>query len=200
MNDAEITAKLGKPGAGLPLVEGLVTRWVVGPFISRKFSWEENRRRFEKTTAALLKEIEGLDDKQLAARILVPPQQGLEDSSRYWSAAMLFEHLIIVSEGVKTGIIALSRGIVPDVKVDTGKVKPSGDPTPSEIIEKYKRFSSALQDDLEKSVKDKDSKARLRHPWLGPLNCRQWHWLLAAHQGIHLRQLREIVKGLSAPK
>jgi hypothetical protein len=200
MSDAEIIAKLGKPGAGLPLVESLVMRWVVGPFISKKFGWDENRRRFEKTTAALLKEIEGLDDKQLATRILVPPLQGLEDSSRYWSAAMLFEHLIIVGEGVKGGIISLSRGIVPDVKVDTGKVKPSGDPTPSGIIQKYRQFSSAVQDELEKSVKDKDSKAVLHHPWLGPLNCRQWHWLLATHQGIHLRQLREIVKGLNAPK
>lgn len=200
MTDAEIISKLGKPGAGLPFLEGLVVRWYLGPFVSARSDWEDNKRKFEKTTQSLLKLIEGLDDRQLATRILVPPQQGLEDSSRYWSAAMLFEHLVIVGESVKGGIIALSRGIVPDVKVDTGKVKPSGDPSPAEIIEKYKKFSSTVLSDIDSGVKDRNSKAVLNHPWLGPINCRQWHWLLAMHQGIHLRQLREIVKGLNAPK
>lgn len=199
MNDADIIAKLDKPGAGLPLLESLITRWFVGPFVSRKYGWDENRRRFEKTTAALLKEIEGLDDRQLTTRILVPPQRGLEDSSRYWSAAMLFEHLIIVGTAVTGGIISLSKGVVPPVKVDTGKVKPSGEADAAGIIRKYRDFAALVQMSLEKEVADKDSKAVLQHPWLGPLNCRQWHWLLAVHQGIHLQQLRAIVKGLKAP-
>ncbi|TAL26868.1 MAG: DinB family protein [Alphaproteobacteria bacterium] len=199
MTDAEIVAKLGKPGAGLPFLEGLVVRWWVGPVVSKKSDWEENKRKFEKTTQSLLKLVEGLDDKKLATKVLVPPQQGLEDSSRYWSASMLFEHLIIVGKKTKGGIIALSQGVVPDVKVDTGKVKPSGDPSPAGIMAAYRAFAATVMADIDREVKDKNSKAVLHHPWLGPLNCRQWHWLLATHQGIHLRQLREIVKGLSAP-
>ncbi|MEZ0225079.1 MAG: DinB family protein [Alphaproteobacteria bacterium] len=200
MSDADIIAKLAKPGAGLPFVEGMIVRWWVGPVLSKKNTWDENKLRFEKTTQSLLKLIEGLDEAQLATRVLVPPQQGLEDSSRYWSAAMLFEHLVIVGEKVKGGILALSKGIVPVAKADTASVKPTSQPTAAEAIAGYRKFSSTVMDDLDKGVKDKDSKATFPHPWMGPLNCRQWHWLLAAHQGIHLRQLREIVKGLSAPK
>ena len=132
--------------------------------------------------------------------MLVPPQQGLEDSSRYWSAAMLLDHLVIVGEQVKGGILALSRGIVPKGEASTAKVKPSGAPTVAEAVAAYKKFASTVMVDLDKGVADKDSKATFRHPWLGPLNCRQWQWLLAAHQAIHLHQLHEIVKGLPAKK
>lgn len=198
MTDAEVIAKLGKPGAGVPFLQGLILRWYVGPFLSKKASWEENNRRFEATTKALLKEIEGLDEAQLAKKVLVPPQQGLEDSSRYWSAAMLFEHLIIVGKKTKGGIIALGQGIVPDVKADTAKVKPAGERKPSEVIADYTAFAASVMDELDRGVKNKDSKATFAHPWMGPFTCRQWHWLLHAHQSIHLRQLREIVKGLRA--
>jgi hypothetical protein len=196
--DAEIIAKLDKPGAGVPFFDGLLMRWYVGPVLSKKASWEENRKAFDKTTQALLKLVDGLDEKQLATRVLVPPQRGLEDSSRYWSAAMLLEHLIIVGKKTKAGIVALSQGIVPDVKVDTGKVKPLGEANPKDIMDAYRAFATTVMDELDREVKDKDSKASLKHPWMGPMTCRQWHWLLPTHQAIHLKQLREIVKGLGA--
>lgn len=192
--------RLDKPGAGLPFPQELILRWYVAPFIAGRADWEEDKKKFAKSTEALLKLVEGLDEKQLSAKVLVPPQQGLEDSSRYWSAAMLFEHLVIVGSAVKGGIISLSKGIVPPRKADTASVKPAGAATPAQSVEEYRKFSSTVMADIDAAVKDKDSKAKFRHPWLGPLNCRQWHWLLHAHQSIHLRQLREIVKGLTAAK
>lgn len=194
--DAEITAKLDKPGAGLPFPQELILRWYVAPFVAGRSDWEDDKKKFAKTTDALLKLAEGLDDKQLGTKVLVPPQQGLEDSSRYWSAAMVFEHLVIVGSAVKGGIVALSKGIVPPGKAGTAGVKPAGEATPALSVKEYRKFASTLMADLDRDVKDKDSKAKFTHPWLGPLNCRQWHWLLSAHQSIHLIQLREIVKGL----
>ena len=196
----ETAPQLDKPGAGLPFPQELLLRWYVAPFIAGRADWEDDKRRFAKSTESLLKLIEGLDEKQLSTKILVPRLRGIEDSSRYWSAAMLFEHLTIVGSAVRGGIISLSKGIVPPVKADVAAVKPPGVKTPAQSVEEYRKFSSTLMADIDAAVKDKDSKAKFRHPWLGPLTCRQWHWLLHAHQSIHLPQLREIVKGLNAVK
>lgn len=198
MTDADITAKLEKPGAGLPLAESLVLRFWVGPVMSKKASWEENWRRFDKTTASLLKLVDPLDETQLTTKVLVPSQRGLEDSSRYWSAAMLLEHLVIVGQQVKGGVLALSRDVIPKGKASVAAVKPPGQMTGAEAVALYKNFASTLKADIDTGVKDKDSKAKFRHPWLGPLTCRQWQWLFAAHQSIHLHQLHEIVKRLPA--
>ena len=46
-------------------------------------------------------------------------------------------------------------------------------------------------------VGDRASRLRHRHPWFGQLTARQWHWLAGAHQGLHGRQVRRIVGGLS---
>lgn len=196
--DAEIIAQLDKPGAGLPLVQKLATRWYYGPVVAGRSKWEDNRRRFEKTTHRLLSLIEGLDEKQLAIRVLVPPQIGLEDSSRYWSAGMLFDHLIIVGEGMKKVILALAAGVVLGEKADVAKFKPPETRPPAESIAAYRLFAAALMDDIDKAVTDKQGGIKFRHPWLGPLNARQWQWVLGSHQGIHLQQLGEIVKVVKA--
>ncbi len=195
--DTDIVAKLDKPGAGVPFIQSLFLRWIVGPVLSRlQADWEKDKKRFDAISQKLLQEIEGLSDAQLTTKILVPPQPGLEDSSRYWSAAMLLEHLIIVGEAVRGGILSLSKGVVPNRKPDTAKVKPKGAATPTEIVEAYKKFSSTVMAEIDRDIGDKDSKLVYAHPWMGPFTCRQWHWLLPTHQAIHLRQLREIVKGL----
>jgi hypothetical protein len=199
--EAEIVAKLDKPGAGVPVLEGLLLRWLVGPLVSRlQANWEADKARFDAISAKLLKEIEGLSEQQLATKILVPKQPALEDSSRYWSAAMVLEHLVIVGEAVRKGIISLSKGVVPERKPDTAKVKPKGDATPHDIVEAYRKFSSTVMAEIDRDIGNKDSKSVYSHPWMGPFNCRQWHWLLPTHQAVHLRQLREIVKGLKSPQ
>jgi hypothetical protein len=196
----ETAPQLDKPGAGLPFLESLVVRWYFGAVVSKRGDWEDDKRKFDVTTAKLLKEIEGLDTKQLTIRVLVPKQKGLEDSSRYWSAAMVFEHLMIVGGKTRDGIIMLSKGLVPPVKADTAKVKPLGERDAAETLEAYKKFASTVMADIDAGVKDRDSKAVFAHPWMGPFTARQWHWILAVHQGVHLTQLRAIVKGLKGPQ
>lgn len=172
-------------------------RYYVGPFVANKADWNVSEQTFHKVNGRILKEIENLSVKQLGTKILVPPQLGLEDSSRYWSIAMVLEHLVIVSEAVTKGIIELSNGRVPPIKVDIAKVKPLGVMPVTEAIEEFKLF---VTDDFKKflqQVIDKNSDLTLNHPWFGPFKARQWFWLLGMHHGLHLKQIREIKKRLN---
>jgi hypothetical protein len=195
--DAAIIAKLDKPGAGIPLYQKLYLKWYVSPFIAAKSDWEADTRSFNLLNRKILDAVEKLDDAQLAKRVLVPPQQGLEDSSRYWSAAMTLEHLLIVGKNMKAIIISLSKGVVPDGKADTARVKPAGAATPQEILAQFRDFSATAATDIDRDVKDRKSTAKFAHPWFGPFMAHQWHWVLAAHTGLHLKQLRAIIAGLT---
>lgn len=188
--------KLEAPGAGLPWYHNLMLRYFVGPFVADKTDWNVSEQTFHKVNGRILKEIENLSEKQLATKVLVPPQMGLEDSSRYWSAAMVLEHLVIVSEAVTNGIVELSNGRVPPVKVDIAAVKPLGSMPVNEAVAEFKLL---VTDDFKKflqQVGNKNSELNLTHPWFGPFKARQWFWLLGTHHGLHLKQLREIRKRL----
>lgn len=194
--DAAIIAKLDKPGAGIPLPQRLFLQYYVRPFIAAKTDWDDDTRRFNVLNRKILDAAEKLSDAQLEKRVLVPPQRGLEDSSRYWSAAMTLEHLVIVGTGMKKIIISLSQGIVPNHKPDTARVKPSGKPKPQEILASFRDFSATAAEEIDREVKDRRNPVRLAHPWFGPFTAHQWHWVLAQHNIIHLHQLRAIIAGL----
>jgi hypothetical protein len=194
--DAEILASLDKPGAGIPFYQKLFLNLYVKPFISAKSDWDADTRTFTLINSKLLDAVEKLDEAQLSKRVLVPPQRGLEDSSRYWSAAMALEHLLIVGTGVKKIIISLSQGVVPDGKADTATVKPSGTPTAKDILAQYRDFAAKTPAEVDGAVKDRKSKATFAHPWFGAFTAHQWHWLLAVHTGLHLKQVRAIIAGL----
>ena len=196
MTDAEIIAKLDKPGAGIPQYQKLFLRLYVKPFISARSDWDEDTRAFTLINRKLLDEVGKLNEAQLEKRVLVPPQRGLEDSSRYWSVAMTLEHLLIVGTGVKNIIISLSKGVVPDGKADTATVKPSGTPTAQQVLARYREFVDATPGEIDSAVKDRKSKAVFAHPWFGAFTAHQWHWLLAMHTGLHLKQVRAIIAGL----
>lgn len=198
--DADIIAKLQQPGAGVPFLDGLMMRFIVGPFVAAVTPWDQTKKSFASVNRKILDAAKRLDDAQLARRVLVVPQYGLEDSSRYWSAAMVLEHLVIVGAAIKSIVISLSRGHVPDFEVEIAKVKPTGVPSPQEALRAFEDFTRTVMDDIDREVKDRKSKTKLKHPWFGPFTARQWHWLLAAHSVIHLNQIREIADALAPPK
>lgn len=196
-NPPQLVPKLDKPGAGLPWYHNFALRFFVGPFVAGRASWSTSEQAFHKINGRILKEIENLSEQQLSTKILVPPQLGLEDSSRYWSIAMVLEHIVIVGEGISAGIINLSNNQLPQQQVDIAAVKPVGSMPVSESVSEYKLFVS---DDFKKflaQVKDKDSKLTYKHPWFGNFNVKQWFWLLGVHSALHLKQIREIKKRLS---
>jgi hypothetical protein len=200
MPETNAMPKLDKPGAGLPLLESLYVRWYLGPFVAARADWDKDSEAFNALGAKILKTVEGLGEEDLSRRVLVPKQRGLEDSSRYWSAAMALEHMVIVGEGQKKIVIALANNIVPDLKVDTGKVKPAGGMPAAETVSAFRALIATAEAEIARAAKDRDSKARLHHPWFGPINARQWHWLMQAHLRIHLNQIRAIVSQLKSPQ
>lgn len=193
---AAIVARLQKPGAGLPLLQRLLLRFYVKPFVAARADWEKDKADFASVNAKILAACDRLNNVELSRRILVPPQAGLEDSSRYWSAAMTLEHMVIVGSGMRDIIIELSQGRVPPVKPDTAKVKPFGRMTAAESLDSFRAFAAGTMEDIDSRLGDRDSATSLDHPWFGAFTARQWHWLLPVHGVIHLKQLREIAKKL----
>lgn len=197
--DAEAAKNLAPSGTPMPLMFRLLLRYFVGPMVSRSANWEKAVDGFGAVNAKILAEVAKLNDEEMTTRVLVPSQYGLEESSRYWSAAMVLEHMVIVGTGIKGIVISLSNGVVPDYKVELSRVKPRGKGTPQQAIADFKQFTDITQGEIAGQLGNKDSKASLDHPWFGKFNTRQWHWLLSAHSVIHLQQVREIVLRLKSP-
>ncbi|HSA59426.1 MAG TPA: DinB family protein [bacterium] len=191
-----LTPTLAKPGAGLPFWEGLVTRYYFGRFVAKRSDWDRAGRDFDALNAKILKAVEGLTPEQLRRRVLIPRPKGLEDSSRHWSLAMVLEHLAFVGGKIVEIVIALSRGEDPGVKVDIAQVKPLGQQEAGVSVRNFRTFAETARTILEKNVSDRESPAKLSHPWFGPFNARQWHWLLAGHAAVHYIQVKEIKKRL----
>jgi hypothetical protein len=188
--------KLAAPGAGLPFPQNLFVRYFLGPFQSRKNTWEENLERFNREGERILKLTEGMSEAELTKRILVANIRGLEDSSRYWSAAMTMEHLMIVGRSMALIIEKLGRGENPQLQVSVAAVKPSvqefGLQTRAQFAEFQRTHGRMVLD----SVLDRESPFRQEHPWFGAITAGQWFWLMGVHNGIHRRQIEKIRQGL----
>ncbi len=167
------------------------------PFVAERTPWEVSTQRFLKIHGKILQEIEGLSQRELTTKMLVPPLRGLEDSSRYWSISMTLEHLMIVGQSVQMAIVELGSNRSIKQKVDTAKVKPKGLANFEELLSQFKSYALHTPTQLEPQVKDKNSKTKHYHPWFGNFTVKGWYWLLAMHGGVHLQQIREIKKGLN---
>ena len=188
--------KLAPPGAGIPWPQKMLLRFIIGPFVAGRTDWSISEDRFNKLTDKILKEIEGLNEPALSKKVLIPPQRGLEDSSRYWSIAMALEHLVIVGNAMSYAIKELTSNRIPLDKADTAKVKPLGVMSAENSVHEFKKFSCADYKKLFLSLDDLNSKLKFEHPWFGMLNAKQWFWVLSIHHRIHLIQIREIKKSL----
>ena len=198
MKNERAQPKLGAPGAGLPLFERLVARYYFLPVKARQTTWEQSNFIFSHETDKILRLTAGMTLSQMQEPVLIPRIRGIEDSSRFWSPAMVMEHLMIVAPSMSDVVVRLSRGEVPDVQVDTALVKPTGSFSGAADIESIRSAfaSSMMQAHLRVSqeVLDRGSRARLVHPWFGPLSAREWNWLLGSHQWVHRKQIQAILK------
>ncbi|MBM3981916.1 MAG: DinB family protein [Planctomycetes bacterium] len=183
--------QLQPPGAGLPRVELFVAR--VG---FRVLNLVVSRRRasawFRAEADRMLGLVRALDPERAARRVLVPRLAGLEDSSRYWSAYMVLEHLVLVDTGVRDVIGALVAGAAPGAVVNTADFKPA----PTAGASAVARFEAVAREYLARvdAVPDLRTKVRFPHPWFGPLSAIGWHRLAAMHHRIHRKQLERIVR------
>ena len=189
--------RLAPPGAGIPLPHRLFMTYVVRPLIAARSDWQENAQLFRRWTEKIDDELVGLSEAQLCRRVLVPSQVGLEDSSRFWSVAMALEHLVIVGSKIEMLIGELAdERVPPQAKVETAAVKPLGELSAEQAIREFRAWAYGAEKRVLEKSRSRTSRAFLVHPWFGPFNSLSWQWLLAQHHGIHLKQIREIKKGL----
>lgn len=185
---------LAPPGAGIPLLQRLALRYLVKPLQLRSMTFDEAERLWLAANKKLTKELADIPRFDLTTRVLVPPQRGLEDSSRFWSVAMTARHLTIVGAGIEQLIVALSEGRTDLPVADTASVKPELERNRPDALDEYLAFSADFHTRVRSAVADRNAPATHDHPWFGALNLRQWYWLMSAHTAIHRRQIREICK------
>lgn len=190
--------QLDKPGAGIPLGQKLYGRFILLPFKVRPLTWEACESQFSIAHNKVRNELASFPRERLSQQVLVPPQVGLEDSSRYWSAALTARHLTIVGSGIERIIAALTHRLPIDLIVDTAKVKPEEQRNDADALPEYFGFGDDFLHRLSQKIGDRSSKATHPHPWFGPMTAKDWMWLMGAHTFIHLKQLRGIRKGLGA--
>lgn len=191
--------KLQPPGAGLPFLQRLLIKVYLGPFVSKRAKWDTSTAHFKTNCAKIQNKIAGLSNAQLQTKILVPPQMGLEDSSRYWSVADTLEHLVIVCNGMADIITTISHQKEFSIVVETKNVKPVGNRSPEKILAEFNSMCESTVPKIESKVGDRNSSMIHRHPWFGDFTARQWYWMMGVHMGLHYIQIKEIMKRLPSP-
>jgi hypothetical protein len=186
--------KLDKPGAGLPFHEYLIGRYILMPFTYATTSWEKAQRLFAEETNKITRLYKRIPVEARSQKVLIDRITGIEDSSRYWSADMVLEHLMIVTEALAETIEKLDREITPDYQGDTARVKPIGH-VQGDVLAQFTDIMDKAYNKMH-AIRNRDSKARFKHPWFGWLNSRELHVFLPLHQCIHRKQLERILDGL----
>lgn len=183
--------KLARPGAGMPIPQRWVARFVI-PYRAKQSNWDENIARFQRHSKAIEELAKSLTTEQLNTRFLVNPIVGLEDSSRYWSPAMVLDHLMIVGTGLHQIVQYLSRSQLPPIEVRIENVKPPAKEHDLGIVQKFHLFWDQFVPTLK--LGSDLYRTKVKHPWFGPLNAHQWIFVLSLHHGVHLQQFRQIVE------
>ncbi len=191
-----ITPKLAPPGAGIPWIAKQALRFIILPLATKKMSKQNSFEVFHKEGSRILKAIHGRSAAELERRILVPPQRGLEDSSRYWSVHMALEHIMIVGNSIAGVIADLSNGRPHAIVADTARVKPLGEKDSAPVVAQFEAFMKEIQGRIESSIGDLNHPLKHKHPWFGPMNAQQWLWLIGTHQSIHRLQIQRIIERL----
>lgn len=183
---------LAAPGAGLPPLELAIAR-VVFPIGAALTSWNAALDRFRAEGERILDLVQPLSTTLLTERVLIERIRGIEDSSRFWSPAMVLDHLVIVGDAIGSVVVSLSRSQRPPGETSIAAVKPNPAAGP-ELVGRFRDLLASYPRLLAEQVKTRDSRTTYPHPWFGELNARQWNVLAAFHQGIHRRQLLAILQ------
>lgn len=183
---------LGKPGAGLPKLHAFTLRYLGFPLLKLIYPWERAFALFESESNKILELTGKLDEKQLFRRVMVTPTFGIEDNSRFYSAAMVLAHLTHVGKTVRNGIVSLSHGqpLGSDVRIED--YKPFSE-IGNDIVDIYRNMADSYRSRILNRIGDYRSGTCHKHPWFGCLDAHGWLILSAVHQRVHRRQLEKIV-------
>jgi len=191
----ELIAGLGKAGGGLSSGRAFFLRHVGFPFLNSIVSWERALDIFEKEGEKVLSFARSMEKDTLFERVLVPKLFGLEDNSRYYSVAMVLEHLLVVGNALQNRIPMLSQGKSVDQEIKIEDYKPYMEIDES-IIEQYESFLHGFRKELEENIDNIYLENRHEHPWFGELKAKDWSVMGAIHQVVHRRQIEAIIRGL----
>ena len=159
--DDDIQNSLAPPGAGLPIVQAFVLRHLVFPTYCLTTPWDKAVAAFQAEGQKVIALAEPLSAEQLQRRVLVKAPMGIEDSSRYWSASMVLEHLIEVGSRIAVGIVELTHGTPVTVKADIADVKPKGGKG-IQIVQDFRQFLGDYSRIVSEDIGERKSKSR--HP------------------------------------
>lgn len=192
----DLTVVLDRAGAGVTGFETFMMSKVGRPMLSL-VPWSLGLRLFETEGERILTAAAGRSAHALTTRALVPRQLAMEDSSRFWSAAMVARHLIVVGEKIARIMVTLGRGEMSYEAVNTADVKP--DPsTPATAFAEYREFLTTFGRIMRKEIVNRHSQVPHPHPWTGPLTLHQWLNLATLHQRLHRTQLERILHKLDS--
>ena len=192
------TPKLAPPGAGLPFIEGLIAKYYFYPREMRKFKWRRSLDRMITETDRIIAIAEKLTPEQFTQPVLIPHIVGMEDSSRFWSVAMVMEHLIITMRGMTQIVEAIAAEKELNVTTSTAAVKPRGGAVEKSVM--IKNFNAATYEAVARLMPFADSaseKYKVLHPFFGLIPAKGWVFVLGEHQSIHRRQVNEIIKAFA---
>jgi hypothetical protein len=192
MASGDIQASLAPPGAGLPRFQAFALRYVLFPTYCRFTAWDKAAAVFDAEGKKLIELARSVPPRLFQTKVLVKSLWGIEDSSRYWSAEMVLEHLIEMGACLATTVVDLSNGEPPACEVNVADFKPRGNRGP-QVLDDYTGFLEDYAKTLLEDVGDRRSTLSHPHPWFGELTPHRWLCLGTIHQTIHRRQMARIV-------
>ena len=196
--------RLGAPGAGLPFIEGLYARYILFPRMMRTYDGAAVAETFTRESTTIIDLATGVDDAVFFTPVLIDRLPGLEDSSRYWSVAMVLEHLLLTMRAMMQITETLAAGQAMNVRISTADVKPKGGTatTKAQWIALFKQASDEVAARLSQVANQphvaspsKDA-PRVHHPFFGRIYAKGWAWVLGVHQITHRRQIQRVIDGL----
>ena len=191
----ELVKDLGKAGGGLSSGRAFFLKYLGFPLLNSIISWDRALDIFEKEGEKVLSLARFMEKDKLFERVLVPKLFGLEDNSRYYSVAMVLEHLVVVGTALQNRIPSLSQGKSLDKEIKIEDYKPYME-IDNTIINQYEIFLHSFRKEVEENVDNIYLENRHEHPWFGELKAKDWSVMGAIHQIVHRRQIEAIIRGL----
>ncbi len=179
----ELIKDLGKSGGGLSSGRAFFLKYLGFPLLNSIISWERALDIFENEGEKVLSLARSMEKDELFECALSGSRTilfGLEDNSRYYSVAMVIEHLIIVGSALKKRIPLLSQGknLDKEIKIEDYKPYMEIDDT---IIDEYEMFLHGFRKEVEEKVDNIYLENRHEHPWFGELKAKDWAVMGAIH-------------------
>ncbi len=193
-----ITApKLRPPGAGIPRWQAVLARRVLLPIYVARHPWdtvpELLRTQARDLATEFERELKAGGAERVQRRVLIPAMPGLEDDSRYWSLAMIPDHLRRVNARLVEVVRSLANDRpLPDGPNAIAEFKPDPGAGPGAIAPYLEATEELARAIAQAPAGARASTGTVPHPWFGPLVLRQWVPFGAMHQGIHRRQWDQI--------